>query len=889
MKSDHQPQTIINPLDNEHSKKEKPPVLNYDASNSTSSVRPNNRPKESTSDKKVSIGRKKRRRTNNRLVLARRAHLWSTHDMYNINKSNSKSICDIDLSTFKPQQSNRTKPKSRREILRNWPRASDIVPDIEAGDASDAGLNSDQISSHKRRKRAAALAMEYLDNEGKLKPVPEWERENAGLQSYTPFLIPPEGDRTINPKRAPPELLSRSLRGCGLRSRRHVSVKDFFSWDKKTCQYCGSSSKDWEFLVDSSSSNDVGKPDKPQDPPARKEPHRKEITVEFSKEDFLKSILEEKDEATGSSSTESEEGTVVKDCPIVDTPVQEKPASDQPQTVTEFFDLLAKDPGMLMQTIAPSSTQTDNIEIVENEKEANPDQHADNIPKDQPRSCKRSRPKGKFNTAKEEAMEFCQQPSQKQRKISVSDKTDVFREAARAMKKEVHEKRKRNQPEQKASSIGSRIMSKMGFRGRLGAHEDGITEPLKPLMIQGRSGIGARPLLSVGGTSISRKRVEVQITADPYNDVANLRAEENDFPKSPSMQEVEDRREEGEYLRDSDEYETEIENSFWYDSNRRAVIIDFDLLPLNAQTRKKAALVKMFLSSDLDIKPHIVEEAVGNSDKDYSETELINLVLKKHRLKDSNDQIVLSLLEKLEETYSSLEKPQPNEEFLNFLDLVKRHVEVGIIHRNSRKRFISEMDDMGLSTFFPEHLITSVSVEDRWPYKSSWKDALCRVGVQANQTLLILDQSTFRSSGTSGLVVGSLIGARTSVWTNALEDGQNLGKLNFVSESRVAIPASNLEAGVEIGKLLSTPFTKQKRRRVLYLNNEDGLWHCGAEEFREATESQADARSLVISYGSKELVWVNQSDVVPVTRLGYRKLKQADFPGLFDPMDLDSM
>lgn len=105
------------------------------------------------------------------------------------------------------------------ERLRHMRRPSTIIPDIRMGSRLEAGMTPEKQEAFKRLVLATSFRMQSLDRKGHAQPMPKGQRSFYGLEHYSPRLVPPPTERSVRPVRVPRILLSVHYRGVGLKRR----------------------------------------------------------------------------------------------------------------------------------------------------------------------------------------------------------------------------------------------------------------------------------------------------------------------------------------------------------------------------------------------------------------------------------------------------------------------------------------------------------------------------------------------------------------------------------------------------------------------------------------------------------------------------------------------
>lgn len=135
----------------------------------------------------------------------------------------SSDSSDMDLESLRKYLIEMT-PNERLKHMR---RPSTIVPDIRMGSRLEAGMTPENQEAFKRLVLATSFRMQSLDRRGHAQPMPKGQRSFYGLEHYSPRLVPPPTERFIRPVRVPRILLSVHHRGKGLKRRytRNLNVK----------------------------------------------------------------------------------------------------------------------------------------------------------------------------------------------------------------------------------------------------------------------------------------------------------------------------------------------------------------------------------------------------------------------------------------------------------------------------------------------------------------------------------------------------------------------------------------------------------------------------------------------------------------------------------------
>lgn len=842
-----------------------------------------------------------------------------------INRTSAASHAALLQAHVQPSSTALAHPRVKdqvREAFRNLPRPSQVVPDLDAGSASDAGFGKDLKESHRRRVKSTEIIIQYLNRDGTQDPVPPWTHDINGLKRYTRYMFPPPEDQNIQAPRVLPAFLSKSYRGSllrtykvGARSRR---TKNKGNPPKGITNFhddlpCATSSdpgsvadyEHWATTTDSeleaisppliqqtkavqSGNSDLGK-------------SNKELLQEVLAEHASESSKSENSDSSTSSVPPASSRTLPG-------PVEEPPQQEEgPDHLSELFKMVEENPNTLFgaQTVVPEEKSVD---IITEEKSTS---EKENISKKQVRIDQDSN-LSPFDKERKKAEEFCNASvvGTRSRNIQQVEILKMQTSVTGAKPVELADANMKTNGYD-ASSKSLRMMQKMGFKGRLGAKEDGILEPIKPRTADGRLGLGLRserdveigklaavfpskfkgksahaPVVDLDKSLViadefakplaKRKPGPAGLTENaPHSTVALDGSGHNKRLKRSEVLEVE-------------KYASEQKESF-VDNGRRAVLIDMDALMRNSFERRLQAFRKLVESDEVLANDFDLSGFLKQQEQDLSDNDCIVRLVKAAGL-DPSDSLMTRLHEDLDAAYRGGSDPEWNEEVLRTFKQYCKTVSYGLLHRGSRGRMNREMTSLGTAHQFLNRSRVTVKNEDEWPYIMTWQDLLCRIGVRAQQAVLFVGVQQWTSQTClGGVVASSVLGARSLLLSEA---DSSVSMELFECDPRCEIISA--EVGRNHERLFAQICEKEggmfTKRNVLALHSSDGLWYAGREEFGGTHGiGKGYESSLIKFFGCGNREWVQNDCVLELSQEHYHKMREARFAGILDPADVDDL
>lgn len=639
----------------------------------------------------------------------------------------------------------------------------------------------------------------------------------------------------------------------------------------------------------------------------------------FPKEDFIRELLEQSESELSSHNTPSREDGITPST----SPVPSLPGSPAAPLDVDLISEEVEVKANLLSPEKPESPEDKIAQIFEFAK-TNPDYFCDFSNAKPPSACEEkfkdliAGPKEAEHAAATPPQQKSLTPFEKEKRIALafyhgSDKKPADVEDlqtldvdanAFARNGDVIEVDEEDPRESLVNPKVSRMMQNMGFKGRLGANEDGLIEAIRPEQIQGRSGLGSKPLQALGSsrdhTNSSPKKVHMMGSASSRSGPAvfALDGSRNDNIGSSRKGNASGnarppkRKRSGrknvtmlKVLDENDDYETEQE--YKSDNGRRAILVDFDLLIKDAQERRIEAVKKMMkMSEGILTHNYDILTTLRESWHDMSDFDIVGKLMEKHKC-GSDDLKRRQLLDRLDDGYKLTGKPILNQDLWQSMRESMEEMRFGLYSSGSQSRLDRELEEIGLLGKFSQNASICARAGEDWPYSESWRELACRLGVPARQCILLLRTLKTAQHTIGGRVAGSILGACTILCGESDEKGF----LEICRGGKVERVATALEDALSdkkdvLGTLLSRPIPSIRRKRVMAMNSEDMLWHSGCVEFTRTQRQNGHGEvKLIKFYKLEQRAWVDADDVMPLTRKEFRRVEAADFPGLIDPDD----
>lgn len=801
----------------------------------------------------------------------------------------------------KPSRSVLLRRKRVKRALKRLPRPSEVVEYIDEGSASDFGLGNESRKAHRRRVSATVVGVQYLNRKGDQDPVPRWMLERRGLKKYTAYLQPPKEDRCIQHPLVNRSLLSHHYRGtfltvCRLSEKREVREKlwvPISSSDSGACADCEYWGTTSDFDIASTATKGGSKVSKHvQSSTAREEDGSKKALVEQVLAEFGSNSSTSREGEDDSSSDKVGSASLAAE--------ESSAANPEPNFVDEIMNMLASNPNALATVVAPEPAKAQAPRPEEKKLKGKRDVRAEDGRRSN--DVKPPKPLSKFDREKKKGMVFCRkkrpgkraksgvqlfshlEPQRQKRKLNgdvgnveVTDAVDLIPSGTVNY------------------GNASRIMQKMGFTGRLGAKEDGVTEPVKAKRNTGRSGLGstARWRQEVEGSKLlvekSAKEGSRRGTAPSVISVGAARKVSHTANRiAPQFETDEDSESER-----GDE---------GVDNGRRAILVDVDALIKNSRKRRVNAFQRAAEAQDSSEHGSVLERLCRDENKDLCDSDCIWKMMEAGKMEKS-DTVYKSFQMGLDEAFQKGDDVDVNVDLVKLLQNYSKKAHFGLFHRGSERRLKAEVGclsdvlkggdgAMGLPDMFVRAPRVTVKRGEEWPYKGSWQELLCRVGVQAAQGIFVVGESVAAVAMSCGVAAGVILGARV-LTTRACQDGVRIyaneggGKgVEMKVERGMGCMADSVKNMFD--RSLRERKSREQKRRVLGLYSGDALWYCGREEIGPGDGiGNVVGRSMIRFYKLDRVEWVESENVVELPKAKVEKLRKRGFPGLFEPIDVD--
>lgn len=805
------------------------------------------------------------------------------------------ALTALNARTSNPSRSSVLRGKPVRNALQHLPRPSEAVKYIDEGSASDFGLGNEIKKAHRRRVSATVVGVQYLNKKGDQDPVPRWTLERSGLKKYTAYLQPPKEDRYIRHPLTDKALLSRHYRGSFLtlyrlgdkRKVRKKLVLPTSSSESGACADC----ECWPTTSDSDVAPVVKWGNARTSQRVQKFAAGKD---DGSKAALVQQVLAEIDSHSSDSEDQEDNSSSDKVRPASAAVEEISTAKRELNFMDEIMNVLESNPDALTQVakLPPSKTQASKPE----EKKSKEDNEVKEKGVHRQNDIKPAKPLSKFDREKKKGIIFCQK--KRSAKTMGGDAFLFSHLEPQWQKRKVNGDVEALDPFDLTTSgtanygNASRMMQKMGFTGRLGAKEDGVTEFIEAKRNAGRSGLGSMPQWRQaveGSRSDTEKNVkEVSGKGATPSMISEGAAAEVSHITNRVVAEAE-------VLDDLVNGRVD-ENA---DNGRRAILIDVDALLKNSRKRRIKAFQRMVEVQDSSRGGSALEKLCHDENKDLCDADCIWKIMELEKMERS-DEVHKSLQETLDEAFRDGDGVEVNFELVQLLQGYSRKVHFGLFHRGSEKRskvevgcvsdvLKSEHGAMGLPDVFLRAPRVTVTKGEEWPYTASWQELLCRVGVQAAQGMFIVGESVAGDAMSCGVAAGIVLGTRTL----AIKGCEGEGRMRTSEGGGKCVEMSiGKVVGADVRGMFETFLRERKkreqRRKVIGLYSGDALWYCGREEIGPGDGVGSDiGQSMIRFYRLDRVEWVENENVVGLAEKKFESLRKNGFPGLLEPADVE--
>ncbi len=461
--------------------------------------------------------------------------------------------------------------------------------------------------------------------------------------------------------------------------------------------------------------------------------------------------------------------------------------------------------------------------------------------------------------------------------------------------------------------IGSRILAKYGFTGRLGAKETGILEPVEVREKPSRVGLGNKRKDRGKLSEMMEDQKVLLGTSGPgkgkesgnNNDKERRTGKKKKKTKKEKKKNKEGSIERTETARSHSKTKNEggtapgsaangVSSTAKVDNGRRAIILDFDAVIFNAHVRRIAAF-KAFVSRCPEISGTCdIGSKLVTCTGDVTDRDCIEALLEESKIESSAGNIK-KYLDKLDDAFEAVADPEVDEPLLSKLKSNSQELTIGVMHYGSERRMHRELKMTGLKNSILPCAQVTVQESDEKPYLKSWRDLIYRVGVRPCQSMMLLNDHG-RSKVLCGVIAANVFGARSFVRvdTNAGSEYSPVKEVKMGPKNMFGATLASADSVFARGiNFLS--FTKKvnvvRARRVCALYSLDNLWYAGREQFRPTpTEGDEEPLRVLVQFDHyNNTEWVDVKDVRPLEHNQYLKLKEKDFPGMLDPLDVEHL
>lgn len=445
--------------------------------------------------------------------------------------------------------------------------------------------------------------------------------------------------------------------------------------------------------------------------------------------------------------------------------------------------------------------------------------------------------------------------------------------------------------ERYSSGFATKLLAKMGFKGRLGRDENGMVEPVMPQCVTYGAGLGCETLGK-------RYKQDLENLDDWISSLApssfilerdkkyrKLRRYKKEIKQSKSKGRGR-KRQNGSINNETIHLDSEAPAQLPLDNGRRAVLIDFDSLFFRSHARRLRAFRSVISSSpEIPNACNVIGELL-TSRGDTCDRDCVEALMATHNI-EKTDATVEKFLERLDDAFEAGPKLEQDHRLMEKLIRSSSFLRIGVLHYGTERRMKRELALSRVASRLRPVACRTIQKTDALPYPESWRELFLLVGVHPSQSMLLL---TDRGGNpvNSGVGVARGIGTRSYV---RVETGDNDAPDVRVGEEN-SLGATFAASDMAFAKGISFQFCLKKQyqakpfRRVLAINSNHGLWFSGVELFRPLKTVNVEAPILVKFDRDSEIMWVSPHDVNSLDMLDYLKFKHHGFPGLLDPEKL---
>eukprot|EP00172_Hildenbrandia_rubra_P001594 Plantae.Rhodophyta-Hildenbrandia_rubra.ctg2159.p1 GENE.Plantae.Rhodophyta-Hildenbrandia_rubra.ctg2159~~Plantae.Rhodophyta-Hildenbrandia_rubra.ctg2159.p1 ORF type:complete len:559 (-),score=72.99 Plantae.Rhodophyta-Hildenbrandia_rubra.ctg2159:1407-3083(-) len=338
------------------------------------------------------------------------------------------------------------------------------------------------------------------------------------------------------------------------------------------------------------------------------------------------------------------------------------------------------------------------------------------------------------------------------------------------------------------------------------------------------------------------------------------------------------------------ESESNAEQRVIQGSQRRAMVVDFDVFIRSSGSRRRKAFEKAIARSvqfkDSDAAPIFVHSCFDLSDWEvtrnlfevYCETEY-----------DSTDEEIF--LDNVDLCFEEL-VPSLNSDICEEIKKASRNMTIVALHRGTRKRLEQELKSLeNISEFLQEgHKCRAVAPDQSAPYFDSWKEGMLIGGAPGGQTLFVIGAQKNQKLS-SGLVCGRMLGARTlsvidcdGISTQVKDEPSEIS-MNTNGSPDLSVNDFRFRTDIHLESLMETSIKPRNIAHILAFYAPEGLYFAAREIYKLKMNEQEKTYVQFCYFDNCE--WVISSETSSLSKKGYAALKKNDFPGLSDPQDVE--
>lgn len=444
--------------------------------------------------------------------------------------------------------------------------------------------------------------------------------------------------------------------------------------------------------------------------------------------------------------------------------------------------------------------------------------------------------------------------------------------------------------EKYSKGFASKVLKKMGFKGRLGRDENGIVEPLMPQRVSYGAGLGCQELTRKHQKNLDDVDVWISSLAPSTfifeRDMKKIKKRKYKRKKKELNSKNRMTGKRGSSSQSTNEViSVDVEPPVVLppDNGRRAILVDFDALFFKSHARRLRAFQEMIMNSPEIPDSFDLISQLMTTRGDLCDRDCVLGILGALEL-DKSESEVNKFLDRLDAAFESGPKLKRDNILMRKLRYISKTASIAFLHYGTERRFKQELKMTGVKKELNAVACLTVQKGDSAPYAKSWQELFLHVAVAPHQSIfLICDHGANPVVSAVGVARG--LGARSVVRVETqIEPVPDL-VLGFKNsfDATLAAPDKQLAVGISFPHLLMKEYVPERSPRVLAINANEGLWFTGISVYRPLKDSNFEAPVLIKFDRDGEMLWVDPHHVNILELVDYYDFKRRGFPGVLDP------